>query len=153
MLVEEVDMIGPEARQRLVRHASYAVGTAVEPVGWHAIPETELRCNHDLLANRLQRFAHDLLVDARPISLGGVEEGDTALMGRADETDRVAALAGRPITIAQAHAAEANGRHVQRSKFSRFHRHAFLASPTEQRSPLFSRVFCGLYGPRDMRRR
>ena len=55
--------------------------------------EAELRGDDDLVADRRERLTDDLLVDERAVHLGGVEEGDAAVDGGADERD--ALLAGR----------------------------------------------------------
>ena len=59
---------------------------AAHPVGTEI--EAEFRGDHDLVADGGERFAHQLLVRERTVDLGGVEEGDAALDGRADEGDR-----------------------------------------------------------------
>ena len=57
--------------------------------------------------------AKQLFVHVGPVRLGGVEERDTAVEGRPDK--REAFLAGhcRPVTDADAHAAEPDCRHLQ----------------------------------------
>lgn len=87
MLVEDVDMIGPEAFQSRICDVADALGAAVETVRWHTVPEAELRGDHHMLANGLQRLSYNLLIETRPISLGGVEKGDTTGMGGANETN------------------------------------------------------------------
>ena len=87
VLVEEVDACRCRAARseasatclmcsgRLFRPALLAVGVEVE---------AELGGDHDLVADRGERLAHQLLVDERPVDLGGVEEGDAALDGGPD---------------------------------------------------------------------
>ena len=75
--------------------------------------EAELGGDHDLLAERRERFADQLFVGERAVDLGGVEEGDAALDGGADQRDTLLLLDGRAIAEAQAHAAEADGRDFQ----------------------------------------
>ncbi len=53
--------------------------------------EAELGGDHDLVAERRQRLADEFLVGERAVDLGGVEEGDAALDGRADQRDRLPA--------------------------------------------------------------
>ena len=75
--------------------------------------EAELGGDHHLVADRLQRLADQLLVGERAIDLGGVEEGHAALESGADQADRVLRVGGRAVAVAQAHAAEAEGRDFQ----------------------------------------
>ena len=56
--------------------------------------EAELRRDHDLVADRRERLADELLVRERAVDLRGVEERDAALDRRADERDHLAAVAG-----------------------------------------------------------
>ena len=56
-----------------------AIEPALLPVGIEL--EAELGGDHDLLAHRSKRFAHELFVRERPVDLGRVEEGDAALDG------------------------------------------------------------------------
>ena len=49
--------------------------------------EAEFGGDHDLFPERRQRFADQLLVGERAIDFGGVEEGDAALDGGADQRD------------------------------------------------------------------
>ena len=57
--------------------------------------EAELGGDHHLVAERRERFADQLLVRERAVDLGGVEERDAALDGRADQRDHLL-LVGRP---------------------------------------------------------
>ncbi len=110
VLVEKVDPVGPQARQRRVRHGPDAFGPTVLAEPGTALLKAELGGDHHLVADGLQRLADHLLVDERAIGLGGVEEGDAPLEGCADQPDRVLLLLGRPVAEAQAHAAQADGR-------------------------------------------
>ena len=58
--------------------------------------ESELGGDHDLIANRRERFADEFFVRERPVRFGGVEERDAAINGRADDADPVLRLRGRP---------------------------------------------------------
>ena len=73
----------------------------------------EFRGEHDLVADGSERLAHQLLVAERAVGLGGVEEGDAALDSRADEGDRFRFVRRWPIALAEAHAAQAEGRDRQ----------------------------------------
>ena len=46
--------------------------------------------------NGRERLAHQLLVRERAVDLGGVEEGDAALDGRADQRDHLLLVRGGP---------------------------------------------------------
>ena len=86
---------------------------AVEP-GLHLAGfKTELRGDHDLVAEGRQGLAHQFLVRERTVGLGGVEEGDAALEGRPDQRDRLLPVGRRAVTIAEPHAAEADRRDFQ----------------------------------------
>ena len=90
---------------RLFSHcACSAVRIEVEP---------ELGGDHHLLAERGERFAHELLVRERAVDLGGVEERDAALDGRAEQGDHLLLVRRRAVAKAHAHAAEADGRDFQ----------------------------------------
>ena len=56
----------------------------------------ELGGDHDLVAERREGFADELLVRERAIDFGGIEEGDAALDGRADQRDRILLVGGGP---------------------------------------------------------
>ena len=85
--------------------------------------EAELGGDHHLAAERRERLADQLLVGERAVDLGGVEEGDAALDGRADQRDPLLPVDRRAVAEAQAHAAEADGRDLQaaRSQFALLH--------------------------------
>ena len=82
-------------------------GAAVDAV---ALPvfqvEAELRRDHDLVADRLERLAHELLVRERPVHLGGVEERHPAFDRGAHHGDHLVPLGERRVALAHAHAAE-----------------------------------------------
>jgi hypothetical protein len=67
VLVEQVEAVGPEPLQRLLDGAPVRVGPAVEAAG---LPggelEAELRRDDDLVADRFERFADELLVGEGP---------------------------------------------------------------------------------------
>jgi hypothetical protein len=54
---------------------------------WPSIDiEAELGGDHDLVPHRCERFADHFLVGEGAIDLGGVEEGDAAIVSLADQT-------------------------------------------------------------------
>ena len=67
----------------------------------------------NLVANRRERLANDLLVGAGPVGFRGVEESDTALESCAEQLDGFGTLQRRAEGVVEAHAAEAEGRHFQ----------------------------------------
>ena len=84
--------------------------------------EAELGRDHDLLANRLESFAHELFVRERAVDLCGVEERDAALDGRADQRDHLLWVGEGRETRAHTHAAEAERRDFEvASKCSLLH--------------------------------
>ena len=75
--------------------------------------EAELAGDHDPVADRRKSFTDQLLVRERPVDLGGVEEGDAVVDGRADERDSLLFVDSRTVTKAQSHAAEADRRNLE----------------------------------------
>ena len=75
VLIEQVDMVGPQALQRSLDHLADMLGPAIEPDHLALLVdlEAELRADQNLVANRLQRLANQLLVDERTVALCGVE--------------------------------------------------------------------------------
>ena len=90
VLVEEVDVVGPQPPQRVLDgargsspagcRAAFAAGVAFEV-------EAELRRDHDLLAHRLERLPDEILVRVRPVHLRRVEERHAALDGLPRRTE------------------------------------------------------------------
>jgi hypothetical protein len=78
VLLEQVDAVGAEPAEHGLDDLADVVGLAVETVslpGGGVDGEPELDGDHHLVAYRRQRFAYQLLVDERPVALGGIEEG------------------------------------------------------------------------------
>lgn len=71
------------------------------------MPKPELGGDHNLRAERRDRFADQLLVRERPVRLGRVEQGDAAVEGVADQPDRVRLLHDMAIRARQPYAAKA----------------------------------------------
>ena len=94
VLVEEVDAVGAQAAQRGLDDALDRSGRLSSPFATRRPEvEAELRRDHDLIAHRRERLTDELLVREGAVDLGGVEEGDAALTGVADQLDRL--LPGR----------------------------------------------------------
>ncbi len=113
MLVEQVDAVGLQALERSLRHRLDALGTAVGAAPARARlqvdVEAELGGDDDLIADRLESFADQLLVRERTVGLGGVEECDAAIMRVVDELDHLGLVRRRTIDARHAHAAQAKG--------------------------------------------
>ena len=113
VLVEEDDAIGAQALQRGVGDGADVFRPAVEAAGEDTARKAELGGDDHLVAKRRQRLADHLLVDERAVGFGGVEEGDAAFEGGADQGDRLMAIGGRAEAEAEAHAAKADGRDLE----------------------------------------
>ena len=70
-----------------------AVQAALRPVV-RVYVDAELGGDDDLLAEGRERLAHEILVGVRPVDLRGVEEGDAALEGGANQGDRLLPVGG-----------------------------------------------------------
>jgi hypothetical protein len=75
--------------------------------------EAELRRNHDMIANRSERFADELFVRERPVRFGRVEEIDAFINGRANDADAITWTGSRAVSEADPHAPEAERRDFQ----------------------------------------
>ncbi|GAA1728738.1 hypothetical protein GCM10009809_25410 [Isoptericola hypogeus] len=114
VLVEQVDPVGAQSPQRRVRDASDLLGPAVEAALPALDVEAELRGDDDLVADGLERLAHELLVDVRAVDLGGVDEGHTAVDRPAQDGDHVVTVAGvRAVGLGHAHGPEADRRDLE----------------------------------------
>jgi hypothetical protein len=71
--------------------------------------EAELGGDDDLVADGLESFTDQFLVDERSVHLGRVEEGDTAVDGRPDQGDVGVAIGAGAVALAHAHGPEAEG--------------------------------------------
>ena len=93
VLIEEVDDVGPQPLQRRLGDLADVLRPTVHAAlaARRVELETELGGDDDLVAYRRERLADDLLVLVRPIGFSGVEEGDAAIDGGADQLDRLAA--------------------------------------------------------------
>jgi len=114
MLVEQVDRARPEPLQRCVDTSSDRLRAAVDAAAASLFQvEPELRREHHLVAHRLERLAHELLVRERPVHLRGVEEGHAPFDRGAKESDHLARLGERRVALAHPHAAEPECGHLQ----------------------------------------
>ena len=98
VLVEEVDVVGPQPLERGLGDLLDVLGAAVHA----ALPgldpglevEAELGGDHDLLAYGLERLAHELLVGERAVGLGRVEERHAAARRRRGSATIICCLSG-----------------------------------------------------------
>ena len=89
MLVEQIDHIGVQALQARLANFAGMGGLAVDarhPAIFDA--KTELGGDHQAIALALDRLAQQLLIGARAIDLGRVEEGDAPLGGGIHDGER-----------------------------------------------------------------
>ena len=116
VLVVQVDGLQPEPTQRaldglgeLVRAehpTARGPGLGVDVLG-------ELGGDRDLVAERCERLADELLVDVRTVDLGGVEEGDAEVDRPVQEGDHVGPVGSAAVAAGHRHAAEADGRDLE----------------------------------------
>lgn len=99
-----------------------AVGAEAALAGLRVDVEAELGGDDHLAADRLQRLADQFLVGEGTVGLGGVEQGDAAVVGGMDELDHLLLVGGRAVHGGHAHAAQAEGGDFQVvSEFAGFH--------------------------------
>ena len=109
VLVEQVDGVGPQATQRALDGGADVVRSAAD-AGLLAVlveGEPELGGDDDVLADRLQRLTHQLLVVEGAVDLGGVEQGDAPVHRGTEERDHLVPGWSWTERLAHAHAAEA----------------------------------------------
>ena len=114
MLIEQVDVVEAEARQRRVDDLADVLGAAIDAfkLAGPADAEAELGRHHDPIASPLQGLPKQPLVGEGAVDFGGIEIGDTEVERAVDRPDRLGIIR-RPVGLAHAHAAEADGRHLQ----------------------------------------
>src|SRR5581483_2962291 len=89
MLIEQIDRVGLQPLQRRMSYGSDPLRIAVGTLGGNSIFEAELGRDHDLVANWGQRVPYDLFVCKRTVCLSGIEKGDSAIVGSANDLDRL----------------------------------------------------------------
>ena len=108
MLIEQVDMVGPQSLQRSLDHLADMLGPAIEPDGlaFSSIlkPNFVQTRTWSRTGSRASPTSSSLM--KRTVALRGVEEGDSTIDGRADYGDRLLLVGGGAKAEAQAHAAE-----------------------------------------------
>jgi hypothetical protein len=139
MLIEEVDPIGLQSLQRRLGDLADVRRSAVQPGALSVLElEAEFGGDHNLIANRGKGIPDQLFVRVRTVRLGCVEERDPTVNSRPDDSDAFLPWAGRAVAKADAHAAEANRRHLESAvaQCTFVHRTRLLHGP----SPLTRRV-------------
>ena len=109
VLVEQVDMVGLQSRERFVNHFPNAFGATVQTAERKAVLEAEFGGDDYLVADWAQGFTEQLFVGERSIGLGRIEEGHALIKSRADQLDRLIFVHGGTESEAHAHAAETDG--------------------------------------------
>ena len=85
VLIEQIDVIGPQTFQAGVGHRFDMLGPAIGATA--ALPglkidvEAELCGNHHFVADGLERFADQLFVRERPVGFGRVEHRHAKVIG------------------------------------------------------------------------
>ena len=124
MLVEQVDDIGLQALQRSSGNLLDVFGTAVQPrlLGIFDV-ESELRRDHDIFAKWREGFADKFFVRERAVDFSGIEERYATVDCRANQCDSSLLVHRSAVALAQAHAAEPDGRNfkIAFSEFSFLH--------------------------------
>jgi hypothetical protein len=109
--IEEIDVIGPQTLQAGVCHKfdmlGAAIGSCTAFASFKIYFEAELCSNHNLVADGLERLAHQFFIGERAIGFGGIEHGHATVMGVTNQFDHLALVGCRAIARAHAHAAEA----------------------------------------------
>jgi hypothetical protein len=110
VLVEDVNVVSAQPAHRGVDDFPDMGGPTVEADGFTVLVdvEPEFGGHQNVVADRRQRFADELLVDVGAVSLGGVEQGDAAFGGVPDHGQRFRPFRGCAEAEAQSHAAEAD---------------------------------------------
>src|SRR5271163_3381364 len=138
MLIEQVDIVGAQPLQRALRRLANVLGPARSlDADLLSVYEakTKLGGDYDLVAPPLESPSEQLLVCARTIDLGRVEEVASQFDGAMQCGDRFS-LVRRTVGLAHAHATETDRRHLEAlaAKFASAHRHGCVP-PINQSNP------------------
>jgi hypothetical protein len=109
VLVEQVDMVCLQARERFVSHFPNAFRATVQTAGRKAVLEAEFCGDDYLVADWAKGFTEQIFVGERSIGLGRVEEGHAMIKSRADQFDRFIFVHRGTKSEAHAHATETDG--------------------------------------------
>jgi hypothetical protein len=115
VLIEEIDVVGPEAAQGARHRRPDILRAAVQPDP-RLLPGLELKAKlggeHDLVAPALEGPAEQFLVGVGTVDLRRVEKITAQLDGPVQGGDGLDFIRGA-VGLAHAHAPEADGRHLQ----------------------------------------
>lgn len=131
VLIVEIDAVGPQTLERFLDDLPDALRPAVQAV--RAVDlQAEFGGDDDLVADRRERLADQLLVDVGAVDFRSVEERNASLVGVANDADALGPVHTRTVVAAaEAHVAEAELRDLQATELSssqllfsplRFHR-------------------------------
>jgi hypothetical protein len=84
VLVEQIDHVGLESLERRLGDLLDVLRPTVEAREGGEV-EAELRGDHNLIPEGSKRFADKFLIGERAVDFSGVEEGDSAIHGCADD--------------------------------------------------------------------
>ena len=116
VLVQQIDPVGPQPRERGIDDRANVIGPAVEVRAGGAVTgqvEAELGGDHHAVAQRRQRFAQQFFIGERAIDFGGVEQGHPAFHRRAQQRDHRRFVGRRAIRPAHPHAAQSKRRNFE----------------------------------------
>ncbi len=121
MLVEQVEDVGPEPLERCLRHLSDVLRPAVHSAAIQF--ETKFGGDHHLVTKGSQGLAHELFICERTVHFRGIEKGNAAFDGRAEQCDHRLPVSRWTIRSAHSHAAQPDRRDFQItiSKFAFLH--------------------------------
>ena len=97
--------------------------------------DKELRGDHGLVADGCQRPANQPLVLTSGVTLRGVVKGAAQVEGLAHQVDRLVVAHPGPVSVAEPHAAEADGRNLQIAVTEFADRSEALASKVRKSAP------------------
>ena len=116
VLIEQIDTVGTQPRERGIADFADMFGTAVEALDrfagfrFSSGAKPELGRDRHMLADRCQRRTDHFLTDERTVDLRRIEEGDAALIGAAQQGVAVLLRQLRTIGPAHTHAAKPQSR-------------------------------------------
>jgi hypothetical protein len=95
VLVVKINAVGSEALQRFLGYLLDVRRSAIESYGTIDL-ETKFGCDHDIVAERLERFSDKFLACKWTVNLGRIKERHALVMGCADNIDTLFMLAAGP---------------------------------------------------------
>src|SRR5712675_1206402 len=134
VLVEKIDVVRAEAPQHRVRYALDVFRPAVEPAAFarrRINLKAELGGDHDLVADRRQRFPDQGFVGPGTVDLSSIKQGDAELVGAANDADALGLFRRLAVGRSEAQGPKAEFGHLQGAQLS----HAHVATPIEPDGP------------------